>query len=92
MSEYGAVLFPNTPLDEWKRRYGLEHVQDSACRKCGKLVAFAVPFANQHIRGLTTDHLECGEEFRQWTWNTNDPEFDAAVGEILSTFKGPAHE
>lgn len=58
------MLFPQVDSAHWAAIYELEPIT-SACLKCGNLQTLCIPFAHREIRGLLSDHTECGDEFQQ---------------------------
>ena len=58
------MIYPDTKPNEWAKLYGLD-LKSGKCLNCGAAQRFVKPFAHEQWRGLMSDHVQCGEEYRQ---------------------------
>jgi hypothetical protein len=54
-----------------------------ACIKCGELQNFTVPFKSHGFEGFISDHVKCGEEYRQMTFTFIDKLKAKALGDFV---------
>ena len=53
------MLFPQVPLEEWAKLYGLEPFEEQ-CEACGRAQYTSIPWASGNWRGLKSTVCECG--------------------------------
>lgn len=82
-------MFPSCDARAWAKRYDIPVIPVGTCLKCGGIQRFVTPFALGTFRGLLSDHLQCGEEFRQSVFVTVDEDWNARFAQTLRSETKP---
>lgn len=80
-----SMLYPQIDPEKWAAIYDLE-LEPATCLKCKCQQKFTIPFAYKEFRGLISNHLECGEEFRRSIFTTVDKSEGDDLGKFVTSF------
>lgn len=78
------MIYPDTPLSEWVKRYKLATDKDWDCPKCGKVFPLDQPIMMRGMAGLSTRIHECGKGFWSVLLTPATPKSKAFWRSILS--------